>query len=41
MAIQIHLAAMLVKKEILLTELSKFIGISLTNLSLPKNGNVI
>ena len=40
MAIQIHLDAMLVKRKISLTELSKSIGLSLTNLSLPKNGNV-
>ena len=40
MAIQIHLDAMLVKRKISLTELSKSIGLSLTNLSLLKNGNV-
>ena len=40
MAIQIHLDALLVKRKILLTELSKSIGLSLTNLSLLKNGNV-
>ena len=40
MAIQIHLDAMLVKRKISLTELSKSIGPSLTNLSLLKNENV-
>ena len=40
MAIRIHLDAMLVKRKISLTELSKSIGLSLTNLSLLKNGNV-
>tara|TARA_Y100000591_G_scaffold166006_1_gene143201 strand:- start:269 stop:550 length:282 start_codon:yes stop_codon:yes gene_type:complete len=40
MSIQIHLDAMLVKRKILLTELSKSIKLSLANLSLLKNGNV-
>ena len=40
MPITIHLDAMLVKRKISLTELSKAVGLSLTNLSMLKNGNV-
>lgn len=40
MPIIIHLDAMLVKRKISLTELSKAVGLSLTNLSMLKNGNV-
>ena len=40
MPITIHLDAMLAKKKISLTELSKAVGLSLTNLSMLKNGNV-
>ena len=40
MPIIINLDAMLVKRKISLTELSKAIGLSLTNLSMLKNGNV-
>ena len=40
MPITILLDAMLVKRKISLTELSKAVGLSLTNLSMLKNGNV-
>jgi len=40
MPITINLDAMLVKRKISLTELSKAVGLSLTNLSMLKNGNV-
>jgi putative transcriptional regulator len=40
MPITIHLDAMLVKRKISLTELSKAVGLSLTNLSMLKNGNI-
>ncbi len=40
MPITIHLDTMLAKKKISLTELSKAVGLSLTNLSMLKNGNV-
>ena len=40
MPISIHLDTMLVKRKISLTELSKAVGLSLTNLSMLKNGNV-
>ena len=40
MPIIINLDAMLVKRKISLTELSKAVGLSLTNLSMLKNGNV-
>ena len=40
MPITIHLDAMIVKRKISLTELSKAVGLSLTNLSMLKNGNV-
>jgi putative transcriptional regulator len=40
MAIQINLDLMLVKKKMSLTELSRRIGISITNLSLLKTGKV-
>ena len=40
MPITINLDAMLVKRKISLTELSKSVGLSLTNLSMFKNGNV-
>ena len=40
MAIQINLDLMIVKRKVSLTELSKRIGISLTNLSLLKTGKV-
>ena len=40
MPITIHLDTMLVKRKISLTELSKAVGLSLTNLSMFKNGNV-
>ena len=40
MPITIKLDAMLVKRKISLTELSKAVGLSLTNLSMLKNGNV-
>ena len=40
MPIIIHLAALLVKRKISLTELSKAVGLSLKNLSMLKNGNV-
>lgn len=40
MAIHVTLDLMLVKKKMSLTELSERIGISLTNLSLLKNGKV-
>ena len=40
MPIVVKLDAMLVKNKISLTELSKAIGLSLTNLSMLKNGNV-
>ena len=40
MAIIVNLDVMLAKKKMSLTELSKAIGISLTNLSLLKTGNV-
>ena len=40
MAIQINLDLMLVKRKMSLTELSKRIGISITNLSLLKTGKV-
>ena len=40
MPITIHLDAMLLKRKISLTELSKAVGLSLTNLSMLKNGNV-
>ena len=40
MPIIINLDAMLVKRKISLTELSKVVGLSLTNLSMLKNGNV-
>ena len=40
MPIIINLDSMLFKRKISLTELSKAIGLSLTNLSMLKNGNV-
>ena len=40
MSIVVKLDAMLVKNKISLTDLSKAIGLSLTNLSMLKNGNV-
>lgn len=40
MAIQVNLDLMLVKRKMSLTELSKRIGISITNLSLLKTGKV-
>ena len=40
MPITIHLDTMLVKRKISLTELSKAVGLSLTNLSMLKNGNI-
>lgn len=40
MPITIHLDAMLAKRKISLTELSKAVGLSLTNLSMLKNGNI-
>jgi putative transcriptional regulator len=40
MAIQINLDLMLVKRKMSLTELSRRIGISITNLSLLKTGKV-
>ena len=40
MPITVHLDAMLAKRKISLTELSKAVGLSLTNLSMLKNGNV-
>ena len=40
MPIVVKLDAMLVKNKVSLTELSKAIGLSLTNLSMLKNGNV-
>ena len=40
MPITIHLDAMLVKRKISLTELSKAVGLSLTNLSMLKNNNL-
>lgn len=40
MPITIHLDTMLVKRRISLTELSKAVGLSLTNLSMLKNGNI-
>ena len=40
MSIEITLDLMLVKRKMSLTELSERIGISLTNLSLLKNGKV-
>jgi len=40
MSIIINLDSMLVKRKISLTELSKAVGLSLTNLSMLKNGNV-
>ena len=40
MPIVVKLDAMLVKNKISLTDLSKAIGLSLTNLSMLKNGNV-
>jgi putative transcriptional regulator len=40
MAIQINIDLMLVKRKMSLTELSKRIGISMTNLSLLKTGKV-
>ena len=40
MSIIINLDSILVKRKISLTELSKAVGLSLTNLSMLKNGNV-
>ena len=40
MPITINLDALLVRRKISLTELSKAVGLSLTNLSMLKNGNV-
>ena len=40
MPISIRLDTMLVKRKISLTELSKAVGLSLTNLSMLKNGDV-
>jgi len=40
MPITVHLDTMLAKRKISLTELSKAVGLSLTNLSMLKNGNV-
>lgn len=40
MPITVHLDVMLAKRKISLTELSKAVGLSLTNLSMLKNGNV-
>ena len=40
MPIIVNLDTMLVKRKISLTELSKAVGLSLTNLSMLKNGNV-
>ena len=40
MAIEINLDLMLVKRKMSLTELSKRIGISITNMSLLKKGRV-
>lgn len=40
MAIEIRLDVMMAKKKISLTDLSEKIGISMTNLSLLKNGKV-
>ena len=40
MSIVVKLDVMLVKNKISLTDLSKAIGLSLTNLSMLKNGNV-
>lgn len=40
MPIEINLDMMLVKRKVSLTELSKIVGLSLTNLSMLKNGNV-
>ncbi|MBC8367110.1 helix-turn-helix transcriptional regulator [bacterium] len=40
MAIQVNLDMMLVQRKMSLTELSQRIGISMTNLSLLKNGKV-
>ena len=40
MPITIHRDTMLVKRKISLTELSKAVGLSLTNLSMLKNGNI-
>ena len=40
MSIVVKLDVMLVKNNISLTDLSKAIGLSLTNLSMFKNGNV-
>ena len=39
MPITINLDALLVRRKISLTELSKAVGLSLTNLSMLKNGN--
>jgi putative transcriptional regulator len=40
MAIQVNLDVMMVKRKMSLTELSRRIGISMTNLSLLKTGKV-
>ena len=40
MPITVRLDTMLAKRKISLTELSKAVGLSLTNLSMLKNGNV-
>lgn len=40
MAIQINIDLMMVKRKMSLTELSKRVGISMTNLSLLKTGKV-